>query len=287
VQEPKPSDANSGQPISPDCRDNSIITSRPVCVKPPVKRGGISRLEAIIELFVVLAMLFGPSAVRMLIENGDPESTAYQQMGLWVYLHVAATGVFALLLVWFILHKDGQSFRSIGLHGRALAAEFLVALGTLVTIYGALFVTMIIWMVVSRFWPQAAETTIKERLALAELFPELPVGALVVFCLFVGFYEELLFRGFVLGRLKVVFGNWPAAVLASGAIFACGHLYEGTFAIAQIFVMSLILAVVYVWRRSVVGIGLAHAAFNAISLLVMYNFDYLQQLFRDYLPNVQ
>ncbi len=284
MQESKPPKP-PGSSKNPEVPDRWLTVARPAWSAEPGARydpasisaggTGISRGEAVIELFVLMAVLFGPGIMRQVISYLQGLEPHYQ-VGAWIYLLAASTGLLALLLVWFILHKDGQSLRSIGFHGKNLFAELGVCVAALMAIYFALMVVAAVFFVVHLLWPQVTETTISDRYKLIELFPTLRWYLLLPFCVFVGFYEELLFRGFLLDRLRIALGSWRMAVPASALIFAFGHLYEGPLAVLQIFLMGLILAAIYARRGSIVGIALAHAVFNAINLSIMQNYQFVQ-----------
>lgn len=290
MQESKPPKP-PGLPNNPEILRRSLTVARPAYSARPDAQydpagispqgAGISRGEAAIELIVLMAVLFGPGVMRQIIsylQGSEP----YGQAGAWIYLMAAGTGLLVLVLVWFILHKDGQSLRSIGLHGKKLSAELGVGIATLMAIYFAMLAVTAVFFVVYLLWPQATESTLNDRYKLIELFPALRWYFLVPFCLFVGFYEELLFRGFLLDRLRIALGSWRMAIPASALVFALGHLYEGPLAVLQIFIMGLILAAIYVRRGSIVGIALAHAGFNIINLSIMQNFQFLQDFLNQF-----
>lgn len=290
MQESKPPKP-PGLPNNPEILRRSLTVARPAYSARPDAQydpagispqgAGISRGEAAIELIVLMAVLFGPGVMRQIIsylQGSEP----YGQAGAWIYLMAAGTGLLVLVLVWFILHKDGQSLRSIGLHGKKLSAELGVSIAALMAIYFAMLAVTAVFFVVYLLWPQATESTLNDRYKLIGLFPALRWYFLVPFCLFVGFYEELLFRGFLLDRLRIALGSWRMAIPASALVFALGHLYEGPLAVLQIFIMGLILAAIYVRRGSIVGIALAHAGFNIINLSIMQNFQFLQDFLNQF-----
>jgi membrane protease YdiL (CAAX protease family) len=97
-----------------------------------------------------------------------------------------------------------------------------------------------------------------------------PIAVVPLAC-FVGFYEELLFRGFLLNRLRVLFGpNFAGAALSitlSAALFALGHTYKSTAGIFATFLIGAILGIVS-WRmRSIWACVLAHAMIDTMALL--------------------
>jgi len=82
-------------------------------------------------------------------------------------------------------------------------------------------------------------------------------------------FEEIAFRGFLIPRLRVLLGHWPAAVLASAALFGLGHVYQGTLAIFQTAALGAFFGFVFILRFRLPSIMLAHAAFNTVNYALM------------------
>ena len=101
--------------------------------------------------------------------------------------------------------------------------------------------------------------------------------AAVPLAMFVGLYEEVVFRGFLLSRLRTVFtsphwGWWTTtglAVLVSSALFSAGHGYQGPLGLLQTFAIGVVLASVAAWRGSIWPCILAHAGIDSIGLLAL------------------
>ena len=95
---------------------------------------------------------------------------------------------------------------------------------------------------------------------------DLPLA--LVFGLAAGYREELYFRAYLLGRFEQA--GIPAAigVVASTALFALGHVYEGILGIAFAAVLGLYFALVFLRSRSLHACAVAHGLLNA-SLLAL------------------
>jgi membrane protease YdiL (CAAX protease family) len=81
--------------------------------------------------------------------------------------------------------------------------------------------------------------------------------------------EETIFRGYLLLRFRATTASCAAAVLLSAAIFSLGHGYEGSAGVVTIGVMGLALALVYVWRKSLVAPIVMHFVQDFISIVLV------------------
>lgn len=79
--------------------------------------------------------------------------------------------------------------------------------------------------------------------------------------------EELAFRGVVVGGLRRGLGVWPAVVV-SAVLFAMVHLAPVTW--PGLFVFGLALAVLRLRTGSLLPPVLAHVAFNAVTVIVLF-----------------
>ena len=81
--------------------------------------------------------------------------------------------------------------------------------------------------------------------------------------------EETVFRGYLILRFKSATGRIGMAVLLSTAIFSIGHGYEGMAGILSVFFLGLVLAFVYLWRRSLVAPMVMHFLIDFTSIVVV------------------
>jgi membrane protease YdiL (CAAX protease family) len=86
------------------------------------------------------------------------------------------------------------------------------------------------------------------------------------------FVEELTFRGFVFNAFRRYLPVW-AAVLLSATLFGFAHWQPGNAgAILPLAAAGVVLAVVYYRSRSLVTSMLTHAAFNAVTVVLVLVF---------------
>ena len=92
--------------------------------------------------------------------------------------------------------------------------------------------------------------------------------------------EEIVFRGFLIGRLEAAFGGpsrlaTGAAVLLSSVVFGAAHAYQGPTGIIITGVLGFVFAVVYVSGGRNLWLNIvAHGTYDTLSLaLVLTSFD--------------
>ncbi|QKT03996.1 CPBP family intramembrane metalloprotease [Ectothiorhodospiraceae bacterium 2226] len=91
----------------------------------------------------------------------------------------------------------------------------------------------------------------------------------LVFLVVVAIAEEVVFRGYLLLRLRVVLGSPVGAVIVGSIIFALGHGYQGGAGVVTIGAVGAVLALVYLWRGSLVAPMVMHFLQNFLGIVVM------------------
>jgi membrane protease YdiL (CAAX protease family) len=95
-------------------------------------------------------------------------------------------------------------------------------------------------------------------------------GALaLVLIIVVAVAEETIFRGYLLLRFTALTDNVGAAVVLSSFIFSIGHGYEGTSGVVTVGALGVILAVVYLWRGSLVAPIVIHFLQDFSSIIIL------------------
>jgi len=123
------------------------------------------------------------------------------------------------------------------------------------------------------------ETQAASRMPWLQHLAEIPVRGILPLTVFVGFWEETVFRGFLLGRLRAALpaADTPRAVLLRDAIavalcgvcFGAGHGYQGALGVVQTTTAGLVLGAVTVWRGSLWPAIGAHLAIDTFGLLAI------------------
>ena len=123
------------------------------------------------------------------------------------------------------------------------------------------------------------EAQAASRMPWLQHLAEIPVGAILPLTVFVGVWEETVFRGFLLGRLRAALpaADTPRAtflrdavtVALCGVCFGAGHGYQGALGLMQTTIAGIALGTVTVWRGSLWPAIGAHLAIDAFGLLVI------------------
>lgn len=173
----------------------------------------------------------------------------------------------AIVIVAILVRRRGLTARSVGLSWSGTPWNIGIGVAALVVVYGLIAVTMtLIWLL----WPEVVGDMQKNARRIRELVPRLspkeyvPLGALI------GVYEELVFRGFLMTRLRRATGGWTAAVALSSIVFTALHAFEQTrSALIVVAILSVVFSVVTIWRRSIIPAIIAHALFDWSQLLLL------------------
>lgn len=213
--------------------------------------------------FIVLARLgivdprSGPSAAEM-------------------FLPVAANGAFSLIAVFAMIRIRRQTPAAIGLKRRPL---HVIAVGALVALPVCFLCGFIANMTFVALSQTSMETFVEERAEFLGEIGKIPLGWIVPVSVFVGIYEEILFRGFILSRLCALFRSRAAPIVISSAVFGALHFDQGLAGMIQTGVIGLVMAIVVTTTKSLWPAIIAHASIDAIGLL-------LSALLRDIMPTL-
>jgi len=200
----------------------------------------------------VLAALIGQA---LMIRLGVPLVLSLMFQGLIILLGLQ------LLLSWRrqgwgLIGLGALRLRDLGLGLIALLAVFALNAGI------SLFALQV--------WPEVFEQHQAQLTEFAFLLTgELPVLVIAGTMLFTAFYEEVLARGFLLQRCRVLIGGIWGPVLLSSILFGLGHAYQGWVGVVQTALVGIVFARLALYWGRLWPLILAHAALNTISLLAL------------------
>ncbi len=168
--------------------------------------------------------------------------------------------VCAFAAVGVVLLYRQQSVRSVGIAWASLPLNVVIGLGAALVAYAIILPLMFALQFV---FPEAARQMQENTDILLALLPDLPHMQFAGMAVVIGIWEELVFRGFLMTRLRRATGRWVWAVLISSIVFVLPHGLEQTpVALVMVSILSLVFSLVTIWRRSIIPAIVGHAAFN-------------------------
>lgn len=198
---------------------------------------------------------------------------------LGVVAHVAVLATTSLGLAWLALGREPSRPRALGVDLGSIRGRL-----PLVVMYGmaGAVVTYAVQAAVTLAYVQATggiERHVglaRERSAAFSTFATVPLWVMLPVAVVAGFYEDVVFRGFLLGRLRIVLATrarWMGdalAVAASAAVFGLGHAYQGWLGVVQTGLAGACLGALAVLAGSVWPAIVAHVGIDAVSLVALH-----------------
>lgn len=184
--------------------------------------------------------------------------------------------VVAAVAIAIVAFETRAPMRELGLgHPRSIART--IALGVLVGLamlfFSKLLLTPIAEAITGIPRDLSAFDYVRGDLpAYLALMPRIWLGAAIC--------EEIVFRGFLIGRLEAAFGGashiaTAAAVVLSSALFGLAHMYQGPTGVLITGVLGLVFACVYAYGGRNLWLNIVvHGVYDTLSLgLVLTSYD--------------
>jgi membrane protease YdiL (CAAX protease family) len=95
---------------------------------------------------------------------------------------------------------------------------------------------------------------------------EILLGGVMV--LIVALAEEIIFRGYLLTRLKEITENTWLSVFLSTLLFTLGHVYEGTAGMMAVGYIGLVFSLLFLWKKSLAIVIVLHFLTNFIPIVI-------------------
>lgn len=187
--------------------------------------------------------------------------------------HVFITGTVALLAVALFAARDPRPLVSLGLERIRWWKAVLFGLLGVAAVYALNAVVTLTYLAIAGGVREKVEQKADWAFGLASI----PWWWVLPLTVFVGFYEEVAFRGFLLRRLDVALEGrvgdprrrlYWAAVL-SGLAFGGLHGYQGLMGVLQTATVGVAFGLLAVWTRSTWPPILAHFTIDAFGLFAL------------------
>lgn len=220
-----------------------------------------TRLQALLDIVLALLLTIGGASLVPLMG-----ALLVRQLGMPVLLVLMLQGVVILAGLRVLLAWRGQRWRHLGLlpfRGK----DIVLALWALLAVFA---VNLVLNTAAGLFWPDVLARHQQQLSGVASVLAgTLPLVAVGGAMAFVGFYEEVLARGFLLTRSRTLMGGIWGPVLLSSLLFGVGHLYQGSLGVVQTALVGVVFARLALHWGTLWPVILAHAALNTLSLAVL------------------
>ena len=259
-----PPESDAVPPVIPVARPVVAPYARPAATIESGFGACGSAWRALAELTVLLTVFIVTQiAAGVVLFSLEPET-----LPRWA--NVAATlvaGTLMLATVLLIVRGSGRPPASIGWRSDFLALDIGLGVGLLFVVLAFFYA---ITVVLAIFSPESFDRMRDTQRNIEAAFPRMTPPWILAINACVAVYEEFVFRGFLLTRLRRLVRWWPAAIVMGAAMFSVLHLYQGGMAVVMIFLLGLFLGGVFAWRRSLVPVIVLHFLFNSWQMLTLY-----------------
>lgn len=181
------------------------------------------------------------------------------------------TYVFTIIFQWIIFFLI---YFTVVREKTFLAGIGLVKIRTLDFAWGIALLGML-FLVATGFSYLLTQFGIPPKGELSFLLPQETTGKFMwVFVSFTaGFCEEVIFRGYLMTRLRLVgkFKSWLIPIIISSLAFGFPHLYQGIHGFLNISVLGILFALIYIRTRSIWPCIIAHFFLDFLAIFIPIN----------------
>ncbi|HSE84013.1 MAG TPA: type II CAAX endopeptidase family protein [Thermodesulfobacteriota bacterium] len=214
---------------------NNINTDSEAKTAPPRIRRLIE-VSSFLFLFILLSAIFSFFMV-------GPDGLKFVPVALSVILR----NLVLVGLVIFLLRREGEPLSLIGWTFRDISEEIRLGIVLFIPLFfgSGLLIKVL----------EAAGLSVSPTPVPLFLIPS-GAGEFIlsfIFIVVVAFSEEIIFRGYLIHRLQSITSSLSLAVLLSCVIFSLGHGYAGAAGAVTTGLIGLALAIIYIWRQSLVA----------------------------------
>lgn len=166
-------------------------------------------------------------------------------------------------LILYFIWSNRESFRQIGLYFKRAWLEIIIGIIFFVPFT---FAMGLVEQLFRAGGLSAPSQPMQSLMAKGGIWQSI-LGLILV--IIVAFSEETIFRGYLIRRFRGITASPAFAVILSSFIFSLGHRYEGTAGVATVFVMGVIFAIIYLWRKSLVAPMVMHFLQDFIGIVLL------------------
>jgi hypothetical protein len=213
---------------------------------------------------LLFAVFFLPG---ILFQHGGIRPDAFDALGY--HLAILVTAVPQTLLIIYILRIQPEEDTSRFGFRTADFPDLLAALVVSLGMFAVLAAAGLILLLLPEGTQEVVRSGFRFRFSNRALLPLALLSSLAI-----AYREEAFFRSYLLTRFEQLSLNPVLAVVLGAGVFTLGHLYQGVGGALVAFLLGLYLGWVYIRRRNVHIVAVAHALYNfAVLALSAFGVD--------------
>lgn len=236
--------------------------------RPPLNDEGHTqrRRYLIGELIVVLCLGVMPHLASSVIGVISPTSWGYPS---WVgYVTGMAMSVQVIVPMMWIMSRSGTPMKEFGVVPMRMWRDAGLALGVCAwTMLAATLVHAGLVPLMSNKWAYEVFNVLPpSEIGRWASSPEGAWGLamLMGYDFLNGFAEEIVIRGYLILRLTELIGGRWRAVVASSAIMASYHIYQGSFAMLELFLTEIAVGALWLKIPRLWAFAMGHGLYNLL-----------------------
>ncbi len=216
-----------------------------------------SRREQLIELAVFLFLIVPSLVLSFFVVNQGNVSF------ILVAISTILRDLALVSLLFFFIWRNGEPLAALGWSWGSGWREVLLGL--------ALFVPMTMGTGLLESFLQSIGLSATSPSQALHLTPSSVAGYIwaVILVIVVAVAEETIFRGYLILRFEALPARPLVAALLSALVFSLGHGYEGSAGVITVGVMGFVLALIYLWRKSLVAPVIIHLLQDLLSIVLV------------------
>lgn len=223
-----------------------------------------------LELAAVISIGVLPDIYQGITMVLNPEFSKISYPAYYMSLTLIVRSIYVTIPVMYIILRSECSFEQFGLSKINFTRDVLLGLLLFVVSYFALA-----YFSPAFIYAMKMIGFVGEQKALSQMFnkPETTTGVLLLItgCIFNGFAEEFVMRGYFIERLETLLGSSVLAIIISALLFASYHIYQGAIGSVNVLVFGLIYGYAYYKIRKIWPLAIAHAVNNVIAFASLPN----------------
>jgi uncharacterized protein len=226
-------------------------------IEPAATTRSPRRVRYLIDIVVLIALVFGLEAAA---------EAAYTPKSMPAsFVYGGAVQMLEVVVAWVLIRLRGETFADIGLRRPgSWSRTFIVSILLAALIFAGIY-----------FSEKAGFHRDLTRFAALQGNLGLTVYTVFYVVIGAGFYEEFMFRGFIMQGLAMFFGAnrgaWGAALIIQGVLFGASHAYQNPLGMLITGTLGVLLGILVIVSGGNLWTAIiTHALFDASRSVLFY-----------------